>query len=214
MRNFSPDNVTYLSCWAQSLVTADMRPCSLSLMTGTKADGNFPPIHKGRRHPGRYRCTGPALSLSRRSEPGQCGEPASGVPAGVQVRAGWPRRLHGEQQHRHRRSSYQYCRYDDSGSALQQDSERDPTYVRNSPTRWAYTWDATGRITAIGAAGSDGPAVPHGHSLCPCCLGLRDWHTPHAQHARYCGFTWPLRLRLDSSYRSIRWCSSRNLERA
>jgi prepilin-type N-terminal cleavage/methylation domain-containing protein len=40
-------------------------------------------------------------------------------------------------------------------------SATSPTYVRNSPTRWGYTWDATGRITAIGAAGG-GPAVPAG----------------------------------------------------
>ena len=36
-----------------------------------------------------------------------------------------------------------------------------PTYVRNTPTRWAYVWDGTGRITGIRAAGS-GPAVPGG----------------------------------------------------
>ena len=41
-------------------------------------------------------------------------------------------------------------------------SATSPTYVRNSPTRWAYTWDATGRITAIGAAGGGGPVVPAG----------------------------------------------------
>jgi hypothetical protein len=36
-----------------------------------------------------------------------------------------------------------------------------PTYVINSPTRWAYTWDTTGRITAIWPAGG-GPAIPTG----------------------------------------------------
>ena len=39
-------------------------------------------------------------------------------------------------------------------------SAGDPTYVRNSPTRWGYTWDATGRITGITAAG--GVPVPPG----------------------------------------------------
>jgi len=37
----------------------------------------------------------------------------------------------------------------------------DPTYVRNSPTVWAYIWDTTGRITGIAQAGS-GPSVPSG----------------------------------------------------
>ncbi len=36
-----------------------------------------------------------------------------------------------------------------------------PTFVRNSPTNFAYTWDAFGRITAISAA-SGGPAVSSG----------------------------------------------------
>ncbi len=36
-----------------------------------------------------------------------------------------------------------------------------PTYVRNSPTQWAYVWNASGRITGILKAGS-GPAVPSG----------------------------------------------------
>ena len=36
-----------------------------------------------------------------------------------------------------------------------------PTYVRNSPTQWAYVWDGTGRITAIKQVGN-GPAVPNG----------------------------------------------------
>jgi hypothetical protein len=64
-------------------------------------------------------------------------------------------------------------------------SATSPTYVRNSPTRWAYTWDATGRITAIGAAGSDGPAVPAG-CMFPWALRAALWgfsgtgirHTP------------------------------------
>jgi YD repeat-containing protein len=34
-----------------------------------------------------------------------------------------------------------------------------PTYVRNTPTQWAYKWDGTGRITAILQA-SGGPSVP------------------------------------------------------
>jgi prepilin-type N-terminal cleavage/methylation domain-containing protein len=34
-----------------------------------------------------------------------------------------------------------------------------PTYVRNSPTQWAYIWDGTGRITGIAKAGT-GPDVP------------------------------------------------------
>jgi prepilin-type N-terminal cleavage/methylation domain-containing protein len=36
-----------------------------------------------------------------------------------------------------------------------------PTFVRNSPTNYAYTWDAFGRITAIGPA-AGGPPVPAG----------------------------------------------------
>lgn len=36
-----------------------------------------------------------------------------------------------------------------------------PTFVRNSPTVYAYTWDQFGRITAISPA-SGGPAVPTG----------------------------------------------------
>jgi prepilin-type N-terminal cleavage/methylation domain-containing protein len=40
-------------------------------------------------------------------------------------------------------------------------SATSPTYLRNSPTQWAYVWDATGRITAIQQAAS-GPSVPTG----------------------------------------------------
>jgi prepilin-type N-terminal cleavage/methylation domain-containing protein len=40
-------------------------------------------------------------------------------------------------------------------------SATSPTYVRNSPTQWAYVWNTTGRITAVAQAGS-GPAVPAG----------------------------------------------------
>jgi general secretion pathway protein G len=36
-----------------------------------------------------------------------------------------------------------------------------PTFVRNSPTFYAYTWDQFGRITAIGT-GSGGQTVPTG----------------------------------------------------
>ncbi len=36
-----------------------------------------------------------------------------------------------------------------------------PTFLRNSPTDYAYTWDTFGRITAIGQA-AGGPAVPNG----------------------------------------------------
>ena len=36
-----------------------------------------------------------------------------------------------------------------------------PTYLRNTPTQWAYVWDATGRITQIKATGG-GPGVPAG----------------------------------------------------
>ena len=36
-----------------------------------------------------------------------------------------------------------------------------PTYLRNSPTQWAYVWDATGRITSVRPA-PGGPAVPSG----------------------------------------------------
>ena len=34
-----------------------------------------------------------------------------------------------------------------------------PTFLRNSPTQWAYTWDASGRILTI-AQVSGGPAKP------------------------------------------------------
>ena len=40
-------------------------------------------------------------------------------------------------------------------------SATSPTYLRNSPTQWAYVWDTTGRITGIVAAGG-GPSVPAG----------------------------------------------------
>lgn len=40
-------------------------------------------------------------------------------------------------------------------------SATSPTYLRNSPTQWAYVWDATGRITGIAAA-AGGPSVPTG----------------------------------------------------
>ena len=36
-----------------------------------------------------------------------------------------------------------------------------PTFVRNSPTVYTYTWDVNGRITAINAS-SGGPAKPAG----------------------------------------------------
>jgi general secretion pathway protein G len=42
-------------------------------------------------------------------------------------------------------------------------SASSPTYVRNSPTQWAYVWDSTGRITKVlQAAASGSPAVPAG----------------------------------------------------
>jgi prepilin-type N-terminal cleavage/methylation domain-containing protein len=40
-------------------------------------------------------------------------------------------------------------------------SATSPTYLRNSPTHWAYVWDATGRITAVVQV-ANGPAVPAG----------------------------------------------------
>jgi len=39
-----------------------------------------------------------------------------------------------------------------------------PTYVRNTPTQWAYQWDATGRIIAIKQV-SGGPSVPSACSV-------------------------------------------------
>jgi hypothetical protein len=36
-----------------------------------------------------------------------------------------------------------------------------PAFVRNSTTVFAYTWDTTGRITAISVV-SDGPSIPLG----------------------------------------------------
>jgi prepilin-type N-terminal cleavage/methylation domain-containing protein len=38
-------------------------------------------------------------------------------------------------------------------------SATSPTYVRNSPTQWAYVWNSTGRITDILKAGT-GPDKP------------------------------------------------------
>ena len=35
-----------------------------------------------------------------------------------------------------------------------------PTFLRNSPTQWAYSWDGSGRILQIFQAGSTGPAKP------------------------------------------------------
>jgi prepilin-type N-terminal cleavage/methylation domain-containing protein len=40
-------------------------------------------------------------------------------------------------------------------------SATSPTYVRNTPTHWAYIWNSTGRITGI-AQIANGPAVPTG----------------------------------------------------
>ncbi|OLE25301.1 MAG: hypothetical protein AUG44_16440 [Actinobacteria bacterium 13_1_20CM_3_71_11] len=40
-------------------------------------------------------------------------------------------------------------------------SATSPTYLRNSPTQWAYVWDATGRITAVKPV-AGGPGVPSG----------------------------------------------------
>lgn len=40
-------------------------------------------------------------------------------------------------------------------------SATSPTYVRNTPTQWAYVWNSTGRITGIAQAGG-GPGVPPG----------------------------------------------------
>jgi general secretion pathway protein G len=35
-----------------------------------------------------------------------------------------------------------------------------PTYLRNSPTQWAYVWDSTGRITSIISPPAGCQAVP------------------------------------------------------
>ena len=40
-------------------------------------------------------------------------------------------------------------------------SATSPTYVRNTPTQWAYIWNSTGRITGIAPA-AGGPTVPAG----------------------------------------------------
>src|SRR5712692_4496033 len=40
-------------------------------------------------------------------------------------------------------------------------SATSPTYLRNSPTQWAYVWDTTGRITAIVQV-PNGPTKPNG----------------------------------------------------
>jgi prepilin-type N-terminal cleavage/methylation domain-containing protein len=40
-------------------------------------------------------------------------------------------------------------------------SASSPTYVRNSPTQWAYVWNSTGRITAVKKTAAQGaPDVP------------------------------------------------------
>jgi prepilin-type N-terminal cleavage/methylation domain-containing protein len=39
-------------------------------------------------------------------------------------------------------------------------SASSPTYLRNSPTQWAYVWDGTGRITAVVKVGLTGPDKP------------------------------------------------------
>jgi prepilin-type N-terminal cleavage/methylation domain-containing protein len=41
-----------------------------------------------------------------------------------------------------------------------------PTYVRNTPTQFAYIWNSTGRITSVVAA-PGGPAVPTGCQASP-----------------------------------------------
>jgi prepilin-type N-terminal cleavage/methylation domain-containing protein len=45
-------------------------------------------------------------------------------------------------------------------------TQDNPTYLRNSPTQWAYVWNNTGRITSIAKAGT-GPDVPTGCSAVP-----------------------------------------------
>jgi prepilin-type N-terminal cleavage/methylation domain-containing protein len=40
-------------------------------------------------------------------------------------------------------------------------SATSPTYVRNTPTQWAYIWNTTGRITGVAQVGG-GPSVPSG----------------------------------------------------
>jgi prepilin-type N-terminal cleavage/methylation domain-containing protein len=45
-------------------------------------------------------------------------------------------------------------------------SASSPTYVRNTPTQFAYRWNSTGRITQIVQAGG-GPAVPAGCAASP-----------------------------------------------
>jgi prepilin-type N-terminal cleavage/methylation domain-containing protein len=37
-----------------------------------------------------------------------------------------------------------------------------PTYIRNTPTQWAYAWTGSGQITAIIQKDKDSPAVPTG----------------------------------------------------
>ncbi len=45
-------------------------------------------------------------------------------------------------------------------------SASSPTYVRNTPTQFAYVWNSTGRITGIAQA-PGGPAVPSGCAAAP-----------------------------------------------
>ena len=37
-----------------------------------------------------------------------------------------------------------------------------PTYIRNTPTQWAYAWNASGQITSIIQKDASSPAVPTG----------------------------------------------------
>ena len=37
-----------------------------------------------------------------------------------------------------------------------------PTYIRNTPTQWAYAWNGSGQITSIIQKDAKSPAVPDG----------------------------------------------------
>jgi general secretion pathway protein G len=52
---------------------------------------------------------------------------------------------------------------DMTAPVLLYNSAGSPSFIRNSPTQWAYGWDASGRIKSIvKASGANAPAVPAG----------------------------------------------------
>ncbi len=54
-----------------------------------------------------------------------------------------------------------YMAYNNVDTVLLYNAAGAPTFVRNSPTNFAYTWDVNGRITGISPGKNSGP-VPTG----------------------------------------------------